>query len=111
MSKSKLRKAYEARLGDADGELRLYDAKGNEIYTETSDSYWVKREYDAKGNEIYWETSDGYWCKQEYDAKGNQIYFETSMDGVALDKLACSDKVFIDEQTGKKFKMVEVSGD
>jgi hypothetical protein len=90
MSKSKLRKEYEARLGDADGELRLYDAKGNKIYTETSASYWVKREYDAKGN---------------------QIYFETSMDGVALDKRACSDKVFIDEQTGKKFKMVEVSGD
>jgi hypothetical protein len=36
------------------------------------------------------------------------IYYETSRGGVQLDKRACSDKVFIDEKTGKKFKMTEI---
>ena len=66
MIKSKLRTEYEARFGVVDGMLKLYDAKGNEIYRETS-------------------------------------------NGVIIDERACSDKVFIDEQTGKKFKMVEVT--
>ena len=87
MIKSKLRTEYEARFGVVDGMLKLYDAKGNEIYRETSDGYWVKREYDAEGNVIY--------C--------------ASTNGVLIDERACSDKVFIDEQTGKKFKMVEVT--
>ena len=90
MIKSKLRTEYEARFGVVDGMLKLYD---------------------AKGNEIYWENSHGYWWKREYDAKGNEIYRETSKEGVLIDKRACSDKVFIDEQTGKKFKMVEVRDD
>ena len=48
------------------------------------------------------------WVKREYDAEGNEIYWETSKEGVLIDKRACSDKVFIDEQTGKKFKMMEI---
>ena len=112
MSKSKLRKEYEALFGVVDGELRLYDAKGKSIYYEDSDDYcdywWLKREYDAEGNQIYYENSRGYWYKYEYDAEGNKIYRETSVGGVVLDKRSCSGKVFIDEQTGKKFKMIEV---
>ena len=145
MSKTKLRKEYEARFGVVEGGFRLYDAKGNMIYYENSYGYWEKREYDskgnmiyyggkrmsksklrkeyearfgavddmlrlytAKGNEIYREYSDGYWVKQEYDAEGNKIYREDGRDGVTLDNRPCSDKVFIDEQTGKKFKMTEV---
>ena len=46
--------------------------------------------------------------KYEYDADGNVIYSETSRDGVVLDTRSCSDKVSIEEQTGKKFKMMEV---
>tara|TARA_R110002074_G_scaffold155526_1_gene311285 strand:+ start:26 stop:262 length:237 start_codon:yes stop_codon:yes gene_type:complete len=34
MSKTKLRKEYEARFGDADDALKLYDDKGNVIYHE-----------------------------------------------------------------------------
>ena len=108
MSKSKLRKEYEARFGVVAGYLRLYDAKGNEIYTETSDDLWWKREFDAEGIQIYHENSQGLWWKREYDAEGNEIYCENYSDGVTLDKRSCSGKVFIDEQTGKKFKMTEI---
>ena len=86
MSKSKLRKEYEAVFGVVKDSLRLYE---------------------AKGNEIYWETLGGYWVAKEYDAEGNTIYRE-DVDGVLFDERACSDKVFIEEQTGKKFKMMEI---
>ena len=129
MSKSKLRKEYEAMFGVVEGSLRLYDDKGNKIYYEDSESWWIKRDYDDKGNLIYCECSDGYWVKyefdannneiyyenssswwvkREYDAKGNKIYYEDSRYGVGLDNRPCADKVFIDEQAGKKFKMTEV---
>ena len=106
MSKSKLRKEYEARLGVVVGTFRLYDAKCNEIYSETSSAWWTKREYDVNGNEIYYEDFTGYWRKSEY-ARGVEIYYENS-NGVLSDKRPCINKVFIDEQTGKKFKMTEI---
>ena len=87
MSKSKLREEYEARFGVVEGSLRLYD---------------------DKGNKIYWEDSNGYWAKYEYDANSNQTYCESSRYGVILDNRSCSDKVFIEEQTGKKFKIMEI---
>ena len=107
MSKSQLRKEYEARFGVVAGYLRLYDAKGNLtyseestgfwvkyeyddksnlIYSEHSDDYWMKYERDAEGNETYSENSDGFWVKTEYDAKGNQIYRESRSRGITLDK-------------------------
>jgi hypothetical protein len=111
MSKSKLREEYEARFGVVVGYFRLYDDKGNIIYCETSDKHWYKHEYDSEGNEIYYENSGGLWDKREYDADGAMIYYENSWSGVALDDRPCSDKVFIEEQTGKKYKMVEVKGE
>ena len=39
--------------------LDVYDDRGNEIYSENSDGYWVKREYDEYGSRIYYEDSDG----------------------------------------------------
>ena len=86
MSKSKLRWEYEARFGVVDDTLKLYN---------------------ADGEEIYYETSRGYWAKYEYDDDGEEVYYESS-NGVVLDKRSCNGKVFIDEQTGKKFKMMEV---
>ena len=56
----------------------VYDEKGNRIYFENSNGYWVKSEYDEKGNEIYFEDSYGYWAKSEYNEKGNRIYYEDS---------------------------------
>jgi hypothetical protein len=88
MSKSKLRKEYEARFGVVVGYFRLYDRKGNTIYCERSS-------YD-------------YWEKLEFDSEGHMIYYEDSKCGVTLDNRPCSGRVFIDEQTGKKFKMTEV---
>ena len=85
--KSKLRQEYEALFGVIEGTFQLYD---------------------ANGNEIYWESSGGYWCKYQYDARYNMIYREDSDDGVTLDNRPCSSKVFIDEQTGKKFKLTEI---
>ena len=108
MSKSKLREEYEAVFGVVEGSLRLYDDKGNVIYREYHSGYWVKYEFDAEGYTIYYEHSNSYWAKREFDAEGRRIYFENSKEGVICDKRTCSDKVFIDEQSGKKFKMMEI---
>ena len=126
---SKLRQEYEAVFGVVEGVFRLYDANGCTIYREESSGLWCKYQYDAEGNQIYREYSGGGWCtfqydangnliyrghpneewsKYQYDAKGNVIYSEDSREGVIFDNRPCSDKVFIDEQTGKKFKMTEV---
>ena len=86
MSKSKLREEYEARFGAVVGVLKLYDDKGNRIYFENSNDYWSKREFDVNGNEIYYENSKG----------------------LIRDKRSCINKVFIDEQSGKKFKLTEI---
>ena len=39
--------------------FKIKDSKGNRIYWETSNGYWVKHEYDSNGNDIYWEDSNG----------------------------------------------------
>jgi hypothetical protein len=62
--------------------FKIKDSKGNEIYWEDFDGYWIKYEYDSKGNRIYWEDFDGYWIKYEYDSKGNRIYWEDSKGGI-----------------------------
>tara|TARA_B110001469_G_scaffold93081_1_gene88772 strand:+ start:291 stop:689 length:399 start_codon:yes stop_codon:yes gene_type:complete len=131
MSKSKLREEYEARFSVVEGSLKLFDADGNMIYCEDSSGYWVKYEFDANNNEIYYENSSSWWVKREYDDNGNVTYltyYETSggdwtkqqyddnnnviygtdNDGLIEDNRTCSDKVFIDEQSGKKFKLMEI---
>ena len=57
--------------------FNIKDEKGNRIYYETSEGFWIKRQYDEKGNRVYYEDSTGYWSKRQYDDKGNEIYFET----------------------------------
>ena len=106
--KSKLRQEYEVVFGVVEGALRLYDAKGNMIYSENSDGGSCKHQYDISGNVIHRDFSDGESCKYEYDVKGKVIYYEDSIYGVTVDKRPCSAKVFIDEKTGKKFKMTEI---
>ena len=56
----------------------INDKNDKNIYVETSDGYWSKKERDTQGKEIYYENSDGWWCKREYDALGEEIYYETS---------------------------------
>ena len=106
MSKSELRKSYEARFGAVVGVLRLYDDKGNQIYYDSLSGYWQKYEYDADGNVTYYETSRGYW--EKYQFYGKEIYYENSKEGVIRDKQPCDSKVFIDEKSGKKFKLTEI---
>ena len=40
-------------------ELIIRDKNGKQIYLETSNGYWAKREYDSQGNLIYYENSFG----------------------------------------------------
>jgi len=63
---------------EANGELRIKDKNGNEIYWENLSGYWGKWEYDSKGKEIYFEGSSGEWLKWEYNSQGKRIYFESS---------------------------------
>jgi hypothetical protein len=53
--------------------FKINDSKGNLIYSENS------------GGQIYYETSDGYWSKREWDFEGKEIYFENSL-GTIRDK-------------------------
>ena len=96
-NKSKLRQEYEAVFGVVGGRFSLYGVVGGRFSL-----------YDARGNMIYYELSDVEWFKYQYDAEGNENYIEQSIYGVLLDNRPCSDKVFIDEKTGKKFKMTEI---
>jgi hypothetical protein len=56
----------------------ITDKNGKEIYYETSNGYWWKKQYDQNGKEIYYETSTGYWAKRQFDQNGKEIYYETS---------------------------------
>ena len=58
--------------------FEVYDEKGNVIYCEDSNGYWLKRKYDEKGYVTYFENSNGYWLKRKYDEKGYVTYFENS---------------------------------
>ena len=63
---------------------------------------------DTNGKEIYSETSDGYWVKKEYDENGKEIYYENS-DGTIRDtrpKDSCNGKIV--EIDGKKYKLTEI---
>ena len=56
----------------------IKDDKGNLVYLENEDGYWVKSEYNEFGNLTYVENSDGYWAKTVYDSEGNEVYYENS---------------------------------
>jgi hypothetical protein len=44
---------------EINGNLEIKDKRGNYVYHEHSDGYWVKREFDSQGNQIYFENSTG----------------------------------------------------
>ncbi len=48
---------------------------------------WLKWDFEVNGDlkirnkdgkQLYFEASNGFWAKWEYDSQGNQIYFEDS---------------------------------
>jgi len=45
---------------EANGNLHIKDKKGNDVYFETLEGLWCKREHDSQGNEIYFENSEGH---------------------------------------------------
>jgi len=63
---------------------------------------------DKNGNQIYSENSTGFWLKREFDSNGNRIYYENS-DGKIVDNRpkGCEGKVV--EIDGKKYKLTELT--
>ena len=64
-----------------------YNEKGKVIYSENSNGYWVRRKYNEKDNRSYSEDSDGHWYKCEYNEKGERIYYEDD-EGIIIDERA-----------------------
>jgi hypothetical protein len=59
MSKSNLRKEYEARMGVVEDTLQLFNAEGKLVYFEDSSGYWEIWQYNEVGKQVYSEDSDG----------------------------------------------------
>ena len=56
----------------------IKDNKGNCIYFEESDDYWMKNEFDQNNNLIYNADSKNYWYKCEYNHNNHVIFWENS---------------------------------
>jgi glucose dehydrogenase len=65
-------------IKECENSVFVYDKNEKEIYTETSDGFWSKREYDENNNQISYKTSNGYWSKWKYDKNDNEIYYKNS---------------------------------
>jgi hypothetical protein len=100
-------KTIAQQLNVTEFPFRIKDKKGNTIYYEDSDEFWVKYEYDSNGNQTYGETSNEFWTKWEFDSKGKEVYYENS-DGVIRDNRPkpCENKVV--EIDGIKYKLTAV---
>lgn len=87
MSKSNLRREYEARMGVVEGYLRLFNSKGQAVYC---------------------EEPGGHWSRYEYNETDKQHYYENS-SGVIRDNRLPKAKIFTDEN-GTQYKLVELVG-
>jgi hypothetical protein len=88
--------------------LEIKDSNGNEIYSEESDGYWVKREFDSSNNQIYSENSDGYWIKREYDSSNNEVYYENSKGRIRDSRVIPEYTIEqLQKMLGKEFKIVK----
>jgi len=87
---------------------REFNSRGSVTYYEDSKGYWLKREYDSNNNEIYSENSNNFWQKSEYDSRGNMAYFENS-EGLIVDNRPKSIPEYTMEElikiVGKEFKV------
>ena len=59
-------------------EMVLSKVYNQPVTTKNNSVHDTNSVYDGQGNEIYYETSNGCWSKREYDDQGNRIYFENS---------------------------------
>ena len=62
-----------------EAKVRKFDKRGNEIYSEWSDGYWIKLKYDKNCNLIYRENSKGDKQEYKYDKDDNEIYYREAM--------------------------------
>jgi len=101
-------KTIAQELNITDFPFQIEDSRGNLIYTEEHDNYWLKSQYDDKGVLIYYENSEGIWAKWEYDSQGNEIYYENS-DGKIIDSRPKPQaEPMTIEIDGKKYKLTEI---
>jgi hypothetical protein len=70
---------------EKNGNLKINDWNGNNIYFEASNGFWEKREWDSQGRLIYTEDCSGFWEKFEYDDENNCIFYE-NRNGVIIDE-------------------------
>ena len=91
MSKSNLRREYEARMGTVDGTLRLFNAQGQEVYREESEE----------------SGGFGFWILHKYNDEGKKVYYENSQ-GTVTDNRPSKAKLVTDEN-GTQYKLVEIT--
>ena len=112
MSKSNLRREYEARMGTVDGTLRLFNGQGQEVYREESEEsggfgFWILHKYNDEGKQVYYENSRGDWAKYKYNDEGKKVYYENSQ-GTVTDNRPSKAKLVTDEN-GTQYKLVEIT--
>ena len=73
-----MKKTIAQQLGVTDFPFEVRDRRGNIIYKEYKEGFWVKREFDSENRELHFQRSDNYWVKWEYDEEGEEIYYEDS---------------------------------
>ena len=84
--------------------LVIKDSRGNQIYYEDSDGYWLKQEFNSNDNQIYYGHSKGFWWKCEYDSNGDEIYFINS-DGSVIDNRPKPVTELTMDEIAKKFNV------
>ena len=108
MSKSKLRKEYEARMGTVDGNLQLFNEAGTVVYREEPEGFWILHKFNDEGKVGYYENSLGSWAKYEHNDEGKVVYYENS-EGMVIDNRPPKAKIVTD-QDGKHYELLEVIG-
>jgi hypothetical protein len=56
---------------------------------------------DKRGNNVYHESLNGFWVKREFDSQGNQIYFENSVGEIIDNRIP-----EIIEHNGYKYQLI-----
>ena len=115
MSKSKLRKEYEARMGVVEGTFRLYNAAGQVIYYECdyacAEGYWAKREYNEAGKQVSFENSAGLSYRSKYN-RPSKLKILTDVNGfirgVRVENQPLQSKILTDEN-GTQYKLLEIT--
>ena len=86
---------------EVNGDLKIIDKNGSQIYIEYSNGFWEKREWDSQGRLIYREDCSGFWEKCEYDSESNRVYYE-NRNGVITDDRTPE----VIEHNGRKYQLI-----